>query len=80
MTILMCAVAARWCDDRRVLPRSMEDYGVELDEEQMWSSAGWDYYAQVHQRYRRDIIKATTVYDLQIMAVSFGFPRGFDGG
>lgn len=84
LTMMVCAVASRWSDDVRVLPK--EEVGVGQGDkpeahqykdpntgELKWTSAGWDFYTQVHQRYRRNLIEPTTVYDLQMMAVSSVF-------
>jgi hypothetical protein len=67
VTMLVCAVASRCSDDRRVLPRENMEEG--RADEQTWISAGWDFYAQVHQRYRKNILQPTSLYDLQMMAV-----------
>ncbi|KAF8526780.1 fungal-specific transcription factor domain-containing protein [Gautieria morchelliformis] len=74
VVMLVCAVASRWSDDRRVLPRESLEEG--RADEQSWVSAGWDFYAQVHQRYRKNILQPTTVYDLQLMALGCIYLQG----
>jgi hypothetical protein len=68
VVLLLCAAASRWSDDPRVLPQSLTD----AEEQQPWSAAGWEFYFQVHARYRRNLLDTTTtsVLDLQMMAVS----------
>ena len=70
VTMLMCAVASRWSVDPRVLPKESAE---EDDPKAKWASAGWNFYYQVFQRYRKSFSQSTSVYDLQMMAASSGF-------
>ncbi|KAF8580276.1 hypothetical protein K439DRAFT_1393877 [Ramaria rubella] len=86
VVLLMCATASRWSNDERVLPVGMEGAGLgENDgagagtgavEEPTWTSAGWDFYAQVHHRYRRNLIHSTSVYELQRLALGSLYLQG----
>ena len=72
VTMLMCAVASRWSEDPRVLPKESaeENRAGDPNNKPSWGSAGWDFYSQFHQRYRRNVFHPISVYDLQMMAVS----------
>ena len=63
VVLLVCANAARWSDDPRVLMESETD-------ESTFLSAGWKWYNQVGLD-RRSQRSASRLHDLQIYSVSF---------
>ncbi len=58
IALLVCALAARFSDDPRVL----------LDGETSKRSSGWKYFMQV-QSVRRSLMTPPTIHDLQFYAV-----------
>ncbi|THV06403.1 hypothetical protein K435DRAFT_816004 [Dendrothele bispora CBS 962.96] len=65
VVLLVCAVASRYTQDRRVL----------LDGVDSWHSCGWKYFDQV-QLVRKSLLAPPTLYDLQFYCLSVQFLQG----
>ncbi|KAJ3733132.1 hypothetical protein DFJ43DRAFT_1069396 [Lentinula guzmanii] len=65
IVLLVCAVASRYVEDRRVL----------LDGVDSWHSCGWKYFNQV-QVVRKSLLAPPTLYDLQFYCLSVQFLQG----
>ncbi|KAJ4477535.1 fungal-specific transcription factor domain-containing protein [Lentinula aciculospora] len=65
IVLLVCAVASRYVDDRRVL----------LDKVDSWHSSGWKYFNQV-QVVRKSLLAPPTLFDLQFYCLSVQFLQG----
>ncbi|KAG9026808.1 hypothetical protein FRB95_008476 [Tulasnella sp. JGI-2019a] len=68
LLLVVCSVGARTCKDARVCLTSPEG---EIE----WNSAGWIYFAQVHQM-TKPILASAKLVDLQIMALSATYLEG----
>lgn len=62
VTLMLCAIAARFSDDPRVL--------LDGGHDQSLHSAGWKWFSQVEVT-RRSLLTPPCLYDLQIYCVSF---------
>ncbi|KAG8864936.1 hypothetical protein FRB96_003523 [Tulasnella sp. 330] len=68
LLLVVCAIGARTSSDHRVCLLSP---GGEIE----WNSAGWMYFAQVHQ-LAKPLIASPKLVDLQIMALSATYLEG----
>ncbi|KAG8864937.1 hypothetical protein FRB96_003524 [Tulasnella sp. 330] len=68
LLLVVCAIGARTSNDPRVCLSSPEG-GIE------WNSAGWMYFAQVHQM-TKPLIASPKLVDLQIMVLSATYLEG----
>ncbi|KAF8506241.1 fungal-specific transcription factor domain-containing protein, partial [Hysterangium stoloniferum] len=69
VVLLVCAIGSRWSDDQEVLSKAYELTARNSADGTDWTSAGWDYYLQTYEVYRKDCLQPTTLCDLQRMAL-----------
>ncbi|PBK81933.1 hypothetical protein ARMGADRAFT_976134 [Armillaria gallica] len=75
LTLTIFAVASRYCDDPRVLPKGI---AKKENEEVDWTQAGWSFFAAafgVH-RHRRSLLYPVTLFELQTFSLLAMFLRG----
>ncbi|KAK0460990.1 fungal-specific transcription factor domain-containing protein [Desarmillaria tabescens] len=75
LTLTIFAVASRYCDDPRVLPKGV---AKKENEEVDWTQAGWSFFTValgVH-RHRRSLLYPATLFEVQTFSLLAMFLRG----